>query len=146
MPDLGDIRCDAYVMKEVPMPKDLDLLDLANVWFPESYYEPTPYILPQQPLSHLPDEKKPVVQLVGTSYLMAFYKHLKDWELTRGIVQYFYFRMFRTEENRKFNTLHKKNLKWKDILDRDIIIVNIGMSNLSGLGNGFVEESVKHLQ
>lgn len=146
MPDLGDIQCDAYVMKEVPMPKDLDLLDLANVWFPESYYEPTPYILPQQPLSHLPDEKKPVVQLVGTSYLMAFYKHLKDWELTRGIVQYFYFRMFRTEENRKFNTLHKKNLKWKDILDRDIIIVNIGMSNLSGLGNGFVEESVKHLQ
>lgn len=145
LPNLGNIDCDKFTLQDKPQPKDLDLLDLANMMFPENYYEATPYIDSQNPLADLKKASKPVVQLVGTSYLIAFYKHLKDWDLTNGIVQYFYFRSYRTEANRKFRTLDKSKLNWNEILNRDILIVNIGMSNLSGLGNGFIEAAEKHL-
>jgi hypothetical protein len=139
LPSLGEIKCDQYEMLEKPHHKDLDLLELANMYSKNALIEPTPQIQLQTPLSNLKKEEKPRILLVGTSYLLAYYKQIKDWELSRNLTQYFYFRLFRTEENRTFKKLRKRGLNWKEVLDKEILIINLPMSNFSGIGNGFID-------
>ncbi len=142
LPNLGNFDCNNYTISEGPKSKDTDLLDMVNLFDPTVLHEPTPYV--ERPLRD-PNFQNPKVLLVGTSYLIALYKHLKDWQRYENLSYYFYFKQFKTPKSTKFHTLRRASLKWDDILDRDIIIVNIGVSDLSSVGSGFIEEALAHI-
>jgi hypothetical protein len=136
--------CDNYTVEPDPRSKDRDLLQIANVLFPERFHEPTPYvsITYQEP----EPAKQPSTLLVGTSYLFALSEHLYEWNLAKAHKLYFYFRQWRSGGEQSFHALSRKALNWDEVFSNEIIIVNVGVGNPVTIGYGFIEAALAELR
>jgi hypothetical protein len=145
LPSFDSFSCENWTMHYPPKNKDLDLIKLANVRFPHWYYEQTPYI----DISKDPDRKKlkkPRVVMVGTSYLFAVSEMLKSRKLSDRFVHYFYYRQRTAQNTKGLHRLVKQHIPWKEVLDREITIIDAPMRQTSSLGYGFVEDAHKKLR
>ena len=136
--------CDNYTIEPEPRSKDRDLLQIANVLFPERFHEPTPYvsITYQEP----EQTTQPKTLLVGTSYLFALSEHLYDWNLAKVHKLYFYFRQWRSGGEASFHSLSRKAVNWDEVFSNDIIIVNVGIGNPVTIGYGFIEAALAEIR
>jgi len=136
--------CDNYTVEPEPRSKDRDLLQIANVLFPERFHEPTPYvsITYQEP----EPANQPSTLLVGTSYLFALSEHLYEWNLAKEHKLYFYFRQWRSGGEQSFHALSRKALNWDEVFSNEIIIVNVGVGNPVTIGYGFIEAALAELR
>jgi hypothetical protein len=136
--------CDSYTVESEPRSKDRDLLEIANVLFPERLNSPTPYVnikyLEQEP------KEQPSTLLVGTSYLFALSEHLHEWNLAKAHKLFFYFRKWRNGGESTFHTLSRKDVNWDEIFSNRIIIVNVGVGNPVTIGYGFIEAALAELR
>lgn len=136
--------CDRYTIEDGPRSKDRDLLEIANLLFPERLNAPTPYVQ----VDYLEPEPKeqPSTLLVGTSYLFALSEHLHDWNLAKSHNLYFYFRKWRKGGESAFHALTRNSLNWDEIFSNRIIIVNVGIGNPVTIGYGFIEAALTELR
>lgn len=143
-PALRGFTCDDYALESPPRDKDRDLVKIANVLYPERFEEPTPYVTIRY--TEPPQARQPTALLVGTSYLFALIDHLHAWELSPDSRLYFYFKQWRKGGERKFYNVRRESLDWKALLDRDIIIVNVGVGRPTTIGYGFIEAALEYLR
>jgi len=142
-PRFRSFSCDDYTVESRPRTKDRDLLDIANVLTPSRFEAPTPYVSIRY--TEPPPARTPSALLVGTSYLFAISEHLYDWELAKDHRLFFYFKQWRGGGERKFFNLRRERLDWNEILNRDIIIINVGMGRPTTMGYGFIEAAAEYL-
>lgn len=143
-PAFRGFSCDDYTLEYPPRDKDRDLVKIANVLTPERFEEPTPYINVRY--TEPPLARQPTALLVGTSYLFALIDHLHDWNLSADARLYFYFKQWRKGGERRFYNVRRESLDWKALLDRDIIIVNVGVGKPTTIGYGFIESALDWLR
>jgi hypothetical protein len=134
--------CEKWNVKRIPEEKDQDLAITLNLFNISRFISKTPYV--EIKYTSEPVDKKPTVLAVGTSYLSAFMEHMHKWDLAEKTTMYFYFRRQKVNGWRSFVTLDKNKINWGDILNSDIILLNVGMSDLGNIGYGFVEDAIKH--
>jgi hypothetical protein len=136
--------CERYTLEAEPRAKDLDLVQIANLLFPERLYGPTPYVEVSYHEAEL--ESQPGTLLVGTSYLFAISEHLYTWNLAKSHKLFFYFRQWREGGKRSFRTLSRQQIQWDDVFKNDIFIVNVGIGNPATIGYGFIEAALAELE
>lgn len=141
---LRGFACDQVTIEPAPRAKDRDLLDIANLLFPKRLHRPTPYVSVRY--TEPAPARQPRALLVGTSYLFALSEHLYDWDLAKDLKLYFYFKQMRQGGERKFRGLNRSKIPWAEILDRELIIVNVGIGNPVTIGYGFIEAALNYLK
>jgi hypothetical protein len=137
-------NCDDVILESPPRDKDRDLLKIANVLTPSRFEDPTPYVTIRY--TDPAPNKQPSALLVGTSYLFAFADHIHQWDLTKDSRLFFYFKQWRKGGERKFYNLRRDAVDWAEVLDRDIIIVNVGVGRPTTIGYGFIEAALTWLR
>lgn len=136
-----EFSCESWRLEKTPRGKDRDLVEIVNLFFPERFYAPAPYVDIQ--FKEPQPERAPRVLLVGTSYLFALSEHIHDWKLSSDQILYFYYRQWRRGGQRKFFNLRKPEIDWQAILDRDLILINVGVGSPAAAGYGFVEDALR---
>lgn len=125
-----------------PKIEDKDLLDIANLLFPnkllrEGHYVPTPHKMYKTPPLKL--------LFVGTSFNFAVQDHLYKRNIAKTKL-YFYYRQIRSERG-TFHILDKRKINWEnDIFKNDVIILESNYSGLGGVGYSFLTDAIIKLK
>ena len=127
-----------------PLRKDLDLLEITNILFPEREYRPS-YQLNSQNVG-FENGYKPKILLVGTSFLFDIQKQLEKFAIAEQSPLYFYNRSVRKVSSDKLTVISRKKLKKSDLLQFDVIVLETNKSKVSTLGNGFIQQALAALE
>ncbi len=121
---------------------DKDLLDIANLLFPDKLLHAGHYV-PKAKKMH---ETFPLKLLfVGTSFNFAVQDHLYKRNISNANL-YFYYRQLRSGDG-TFHVLDKRKIDWEnDIFKNDVIILESNYSGLGGVGYSFLSDAIIKLK
>ncbi len=144
--NINKLPCNKFEMVLPPPQAELDLLEIANLLYPEYTYKPAPNI--SIPENFIPaNTPKPKILLVGTSFFFAIHKHLEDFKISDSTKLFFYYREVKEKNLDVHRTLNKKNINWEeDILKNDLIILEANQGSIGKLGYGFVKDALNYLK
>ncbi len=128
-------RCEQYAPEYPPRPAELDLVEIANLAWPERLSRPAPYLTEHPRPTHRKPRK---VLLIGTSFLFGLEKQLLKHGIADSTTLLFYFRQSRRNGEGHFGSFSKKRLTAEDILSYDAIIVDANSAGPGVLGYGFL--------
>ncbi len=132
------LDCSNYVMKYPPLTKDIDLVDIANLAFPESTYVPSPELMEQK--VGFSDDYKPSMLLVGSSFLFGVQEQLERFEIAKRSTLLFYNRNVRESSSQKMKGKPRKNNWIEKLSDYDVVLLEVNLSSLGRMGYGFSKE------
>lgn len=128
-------RCEQNNLEYPPHGTELDLVEIANLLWPESLYRPAPYLTEHPRPTHRKPRK---VLLIGTSFLFGLEKQLLKHGIADSTTLLFYFRQSRRNGDGGFGRFDKKKLSAEEILSYDAIIVDANSAGPGVLGFGFL--------
>jgi hypothetical protein len=138
---LPSVLCDSPVKTFPPPTAERDLVEIANLAFESSLYQPSLVVPPPQ------RNRSPSTALaVGTSFLFGLTARLDEQKIFNSGQLYFYYRQVRNFEDTKFNTLNKQKINWNEVLNKDVIILEVNQSGPGQIGFGFVRDALKYLK
>ena len=137
--DYKDINCNNFDLVAPPLQKDLDLIEIANLFRPEIYFSPSPRVNDQ--LVGFTDGYKPRMLLVGSSFLFGIQELLERFKLAETSTLYFYNRTVREKSTEKLHP--KRKTDWGKELDKyDVVLLEINKNSIGKIGYGFIKEAL----
>ena len=137
------IPCRPYTMQNPPPEPETDLVQIANLLFPERTFRPAP-VINEPPVPVAGGNFKPKVLLVGSSFLFALQDRLERAHITERSPLFFYFKQRRERSRDLFQRLRTDRLDFeKDILSYDAIVLEVNQASASAVGYGFVEYALR---
>lgn len=130
------LNCDDYKL-EPARSTDIDLYEIANLFFAPSLDIKMPYISTAQ------RRESPVfnkVVLVGTSYLFSLHEQLLRWNLAKEVEHLLYYRQIKRNSERDFRNLDKRKYDFKDALNADLMLTDAPAHAPAAFGYNFVED------
>lgn len=145
------LACTPTVTSSIPNRQDSDIAHMANVWRKEQFFDPT-YVYPKlEPLEEADSPiAKPEVVFVGSSFSFNLIYHLLHAEVFEDLSLLYYFRRLDTfagpmKTNFSYvptntSAIQKSSFDWeREVLSKDIVVLEINEANIKALGYGFVE-------
>ena len=141
---LTQITCDPTTMRPVPSSPDRDIARVANLLYPELTYTPQPIAANKRVVPE--NVFRPNVLVVGTSFMWSLFQYL-DIHHVYSVRNFFYYFKKNYGFKRKAIPMNKKAVDWeKEILKRDIVMIEINEAFVKRIGYGFLKHGVKNLR
>lgn len=132
------VACDPFSERTVPAPRDRDLVQLANLWWPESSYSPT-----LEPLNEtiIPTgSEQPTMLFVGTSFLWSLMDYFDQHRLSNNLVMWYYFKRAVRFPGGSTKPLDPAAINWPEqVFSRDAIILEVNEAFIHKAGYGFLD-------
>ena len=141
---LPDVVCEPIEMFHRALGRDHDLLDIANLYFIEDTFRPTPYVkIPEKNLD--PSRFQPNVLFVGNSFSMTLTDELIDQGVTNSPTLFFYYNKRRKGKGGLSN-LNPPHLDWEnEILKYDAIVIEANVARVDQAGFSFPADLLAYL-
>lgn len=141
---LRRFTCEPVTSELPPRGPDVDLLEIANLLFPEWAHVPSPVV--HSTAQEVEGEVRPHALFVGTSFVFALADHFAAHGVfTRG-EHYFYFRQSRVFGEKEFHGLKREKTPWEKLLaPGNVVVLEVNQATPGQVGFGFVEEALRHL-
>ncbi|WKZ57824.1 MAG: hypothetical protein QY326_03920 [Bdellovibrionota bacterium] len=136
------LPCEDYEFRPTPEAHERDLVQIANLLFPERLFRPTPYVR-SRARQEFP-ERKPKLLLIGTSFLFGLEKQFRKHFITDDTRLLFYYRQERKGGKGNFRNFAPSTLNWSEVLSMDGIILDINESGPAKLGYGFMRDALRY--
>ena len=137
--------CEPVVWREPPAGAEIDLLEIANLLWPQTAWQPAPYVESKGRRDRR--EGRPRILLVGTSFLFAVQHQLEKHHVTSRAPLFFYYRQVRERSGDPFRTLTKARIDWpRDILSYDAIVLQANQASIGAVGYGFLTDALRQLR
>lgn len=135
--------CDPPETADTPRPFDRDLSDLANVWFPETFYDRLPY----PPTRELTESQPLKLMFVGGSFLWTVLDIFEQQKLYTEREMFYYFRRQFSFPSGTETRVRRRETNWSSQLPRfDAVILEINEAHINEAGGGFIGEAHKSLK
>ena len=142
--EMKKFQVDRIRMRKRPFGSDNDLASLANILFGKSLYGK--YYYPVTSSVGAEDVVRPRMLFVGGSYVGTLFHYLEHHQVYSERDWYVYYKENATYPAGTFETIDKKNLDLKrEILAKDIVVIETNEQQLPLLGFGFIEDALKAL-
>jgi hypothetical protein len=140
-------KVDRIHITDKPYSSDKDLARLANILFETSLYGGE-YFYPQTSSSgSVENVSGPRMLFVGASYLWTLFDYLEKHQVYSERDFYSYYKQQVTYPAQTSTPIDKKNLDLrKEILTKDIVVIESNEHALSQLGFGFIEDALRALE
>lgn len=135
------LNCNDFEYIYPPLKRDIDLIEIANLLYPERYFFPSPKLNQKDPNLESANEKLNFL-MIGTSFLFGIQNALEVNHISNRATLYFYNKTYR--ERYKDQFIPKKISNWVVETEKyDVIIVEANHSFLSRMGYGFLKEYLR---
>ena len=142
---LNPVDCEPVEIENSPHIDDTDLLEIANLLFPQAATKPTPYVKAKRGDKNSKNFK-PKILIVGTSFSMTLTKRLIYYGITDEVELFFYYNRRQTN-NGDIRPFTPSKLDFEEeVLKYDAIIVEANISRLSPAGFDFPKDLIRHLK
>jgi acetyltransferase AlgX (SGNH hydrolase-like protein) len=139
IPSLG-LGCERYVMRDGPTGSDRDLSDLANLWFEEELFQPTPYAQART-IAH-GKLQRPSVLYVGSSFLWQILDYENHYGLQQRDTFFYYYKARVAYPGRKRTALEPEHVDWqRDVFAKQAIVIEINAAVVEHVGWGFLADA-----
>jgi len=144
---MAKFQVDRIQITNRPFSFDKDLANLTNILFQKSLYGKE-YYYPETSLPVSGENVfRPRMLFVGGSYLVVLFHYLEKHQVYSERDFYYYYKQNIKYPANTFNPIDRKNLDLKrEILGKDIVVVETNETGLPALGYGFVEDALKALE
>lgn len=144
---MGKFQVDRIQITKRPFSLDKDLASLANILFEKSLYGKEYYYPETSPSVSVENVFRPRMLFVGGSYLSVLFYYLEKHPVYSKLDFYYYYKQNIEYPAHTFKPIDKKNLDLKrEILSKDIIVIETNETALPELGFGFIEDALKALE
>jgi len=124
---------------------DDDIANVMNVFFPSFSYGN--YVYPDIPRTEK-NSNRPDILIVGGSFNWQLIDIMFRYDLYSKMDFFYYFSRHHTLPTSfidNSNIIDKNSIKWKkDILSKDIILIEVNEENIFKMGSGFIEDTYKN--
>jgi hypothetical protein len=136
--------CSPLKLQSSPIAQDMDLATLSNLWFPESFSEPLSYAKPRP--SSAGATAIPTMASVGSSFMWSILHYLDAYKVYKDRSFYYYFNTKYTYPPTQARSVNRKTFDFdKEILSKDLFLIEINESVIHSVGFGVLPRLVKHL-
>ena len=140
---LAKLSCAAHGQRKRPPAGEVDLAQLANLWFPERFEESGPKLLRQVENTGV---FRPKVLIEGTSFVFALMRSFARADPFSRFDFYYYFSRVYPLRERTYALLERTRLDLRrELLARDLLIFEINESALDEIGHGLIEAALAAL-
>jgi hypothetical protein len=144
---MANFQVDRICIRSEPFGEDSDLASLSNVLFTKSLYGRRYYYLETSTSVSVENVCRPRMLFVGGSYLVALHYYLDKHQVYSERDFYFYYKENAKYPAYTFNPIDRMNLDLKrEILRKDIVVIETNEAVLSQLDFGFIEDALKALE
>lgn len=141
---VSQLRCEPATLKKFPGAADRDLLDLANVWFPDRLVQPVP--IPQDRVVSQAREETATILIEGTSFMWTILRLLDKHRLFQQIDFYYYFKRKIRYPGRKSSVLNLSAEELRmELLRQDAVVLEINEAFPKYTGHGLLPAAIKAL-
>lgn len=137
-----ELRCEPTVLDPQPRPRssDRDLADLANLWFEEELFQPTPYA--QARVIRRGRPRLPSVLFVGSSFLWQLVYYEMSYGLQARDTMYYYYKARISYPTRSRTPLRPELVDWeRDVFRKQAVVIEINAAVVQNVGWGFLEDA-----
>jgi hypothetical protein len=145
---MAKFQIDRIQVTNKPFSFDRDLAGLTNVFFEKSFYAEA-YYYPETSSSVSVAENvfRPRMLFVGGSYLWNLFHYLEKHQVYSERDFYYYYNRNSKYPPETTGGIDKKTLDLKkELLAKDIVVIESNEDSLSQLGFGFIEDALKTLR
>lgn len=144
---MGKFQFDRIYITDRPSSSDRDLARLTNILFEKSLYGKEYYYPETSSSVSVENVFRPKILFVGGSYLWTLFYYLEKHQVYSERDFYSYYKQNAKYPAQTFNPIDKKNLDLKrEILAKDIVVIESNEHALTQLGFGFIEDALKALE
>jgi hypothetical protein len=144
---MGKFQFDRIHKTNKPSSSDKDLARLANILFEKSLYGREYFYPETSSPGSVENVFRPRMLFVGASYLWTLFDYLEKHQVYSERDFYSYYKQRVTYPAQTSTPIDKKNLDLKkEILTKDIVVIESNEHALSQLGFGFIEDALKALE
>lgn len=138
------MSCGPLKTHPLPIAQDMDLATLSNLWFPQTFNEPLSYVKPKP--SNDGASKIPTMASVGSSFMWSILHYLDAYKVYQERNFYYYFNTKFTYPPTKPRPINRKTFDFeKEILSKDLFLIEVNESVIHSVGFGVLPRLVKHL-
>lgn len=148
-----ELDCKEAFVEEYPNFRDSDIVRLSNIWFQNRFYDSKNYY-PRLALKDGSIERsRPRVLFVGGSFTFNLIYYLDTADLVDSMSLLYYFKRLdeyprRAENDDTFfykpartRPIRYEEFDWsKEVLERDVIVLEVNEANIQTFGYGFLEQ------
>ncbi len=139
-------QVDRIQITNKPISSDKDLASLANILFEKSLFGKEYYYPETSSSVSAENVFRPRMLFVGGSYLVALFYYLEKHQVYSERDYYYYYKQNMKYPAQTFSPIDRKNFDLKkELLGKDIVVVETNEIGLPDLGYGFVEDAIKAL-
>ena len=132
------INCHVEGLRGRPAYQDMDLLRIANFWFPSLLYAPAPNVDPE--IAGVKNADRPKLLLIGSSFCWEILRQFERVNATSDNDFLYYFKRLVKSSQDKGRPIDKENFKVRGaIAGKDLVIIEINQAFLIRAGFGFAE-------
>lgn len=140
-----NIGCDSYSYQFPPKGADRDLVQIANLLYPEQAMRPAPYV--QREVTKDGSEFRPKILFVGTSFIFSVLDQLDDNDISEKNSFFFYYRQVKyNSKEGHYKRLNRRSIDWKKVLNYDLIVLERNMASIGNMGFSFLDDAIEHLK
>jgi hypothetical protein len=140
-----ELQCDPVVMAGEPKGTDRDLADLANLWFEEELFQPTPYARPR--VAQRGHVRRPSVLFIGSSFLWQILDYENRFGLQSRDTFYYYYKARISYPGRARIALDPQRVDWEgDVFRKQAVVIEINAAVIPNVGWGFLEDAERVIQ
>jgi hypothetical protein len=135
-----ELECEPIVIAAQPKGSDRDLADLANLWFEQALFQPTPYAR-----AHVVQRghvRRPSVLFIGSSFLWQILDYENGHGLQSGNTFYYYYKARISYPGRARTALDHQRVDWeRDVFRKQAVVIEINAAVIPNVGWGFLEDA-----
>lgn len=131
-------------MKGSPAFPDTDLLQMANLWWPEALLKPAPLVVTR---GDLPEgSEKPQLLIIGSSFIWEFLRQVEAAKAAKKTEFLYYFQRRSVNSADSGQPIKRASFDFDRALkDKTLVLIEINQSALGKASFGFAEHFLQYL-
>lgn len=141
---LPEISCAIEGKRSSPAFPDTDLLQMANLWWPEALLKPAPLVVTR---GYFPEgSKKPRLLIIGSSFIWEFLRQVEAAKAAEQTEFLYYFQRRSVNSADSGQPIKRASFDFDRALkDKTLVLIEINQSALGKASFGFAEHFLQHL-
>jgi hypothetical protein len=135
---MPQLRCAPYYTSMAQRKKDIDILQVCNLWSEDRLYQPVhrarPRLVPRRaaPLSML---------MIGGSFSFYLAEYFRLYRIDHHIFRYY------TEDHYRGRKtpIHRDALNWDELFSKQVIVIEVNVEVVPQVGFGFLEDAEREI-
>ncbi|MFZ5890917.1 MAG: alginate O-acetyltransferase AlgX-related protein [Myxococcota bacterium] len=134
--ELPRLRCAPYLPDEKHQQRDIDILQVCNLWFEERLYQTVyrarPRLIPR------PSGPMPSLLMIGGSFSFYIAEYFRLYRMDHTIYRYYSTRHARSRKT----AINRETLDWEqEVFSKSAVVIEVNVEVVPKVGFGFLEDA-----